>query len=83
VTDIDARTQRDDLLYASDWTQAADAPLTGNEVARWRTYRQALRDVTTQSGFPDVIAWPDVPERDPVVAPGEMAPGMTIAASEE
>jgi hypothetical protein len=83
VTEIDARSQRDDLIHASDWTQAPDAPLTGNEVVRWRAYRQTLRDVPLQPGFPDVIAWPDVPERDPVVAPGEMAPGMSIAAFEE
>ena len=36
------RTQRDELLAGSDWTQAADDP-TGNAAA-WATYRQELRD---------------------------------------
>jgi hypothetical protein len=54
-----ARTQRNGLLAASDWTQVADAPV---DQAAWATYRQALRDVTTQTGFPTSIAWPVTPE---------------------
>ena len=54
-----ARTQRNALLAASDWTQVADAPV---DQAAWATYRQALRDVTTQTGFPTSIAWPVAPE---------------------
>ena len=54
-----ARAMRDDLLATSDWTQVADAPV--DQVA-WATYRQALRDVTTQTGFPTSIAWPVAPE---------------------
>ena len=52
------RKQRTDKLSASDWTQLADAPV---DKAVWATYRQALRDVTTQSGFPWTITWPDAP----------------------
>jgi hypothetical protein len=50
-----ARAQRDGLLAASDWTQVADAPV---DQAAWATYRQALRDITAQAGFPESIDWP-------------------------
>ena len=52
------RSRRNDLLSASDWTQVADSPV---DKAVWATYRQALRDVTTQTGFPWNITWPDAP----------------------
>jgi hypothetical protein len=40
------RFERDRLLFASDWTQLPDAPLTTEQVAEATTYRQALRDMT-------------------------------------
>jgi len=52
------RSKRNQLLNNSDWTQVADAPV---DKAVWATYRQALRDVTAQSGFPWTITWPDAP----------------------
>jgi len=54
-----ARTQRTALLVASDWTQIADAP---TDKAAWILYRQALRDITDQPGFPTTIIWPDAPQ---------------------
>jgi hypothetical protein len=54
----EARAPRNQLLTASDWTQVADAPV---DKAAWATYRQALRDITTQEGFPTTIVWPDKP----------------------
>jgi hypothetical protein len=54
-----ARTQRDRFLTASDWTQVADAPV---DQAAWAEYRQALRDVPTQKGFPEDVVWPTKPE---------------------
>lgn len=54
------RAQRGDLLMTSDWTQLADVPMTNEEKAAWATYRQALRDVTTQED-PFQITWPDTP----------------------
>jgi hypothetical protein len=54
-----ARTQRDAMLTASDWTQVADAPV---DQSAWATYRQALRDVPNQAGFPENINWPTRPE---------------------
>jgi hypothetical protein len=52
------RQQRGEKLKDSDWTQVADAPV---DQAAWATYRQALRDVTSQAGFPWTIDWPVAP----------------------
>jgi len=52
------REQRSDKLADCDWTQVADAPV---DKAVWATYRQALRDITAQSGFPWTITWPVAP----------------------
>lgn len=49
------RDQRNTKLKDSDWTQVADAPV---DKTAWATYRQALRDITTQEGFPWTIDWP-------------------------
>jgi hypothetical protein len=54
----DVRQQRTEKLKDSDWTQVADAPV---DQAAWAEYRQALRDVTAQSGFPWTIVWPVQP----------------------
>jgi len=53
-----ARAIRNAKLAASDWTQLADAPV---DSAAWAVYRQALRDVTDQEGFPTDINWPVEP----------------------
>ena len=52
------RAERNQLLAASDWTQVADAPV---DQAAWATYRQALRDLTEQVGFPETVNWPIKP----------------------
>jgi hypothetical protein len=53
------RTLRNDKLKECDWTQITDATVD-KEV--WATYRQALRDVTAQEGFPWNVVWPTQPE---------------------
>jgi hypothetical protein len=53
------RSQRATLLAECDWTQLADAPV---DAAVWATYRQALRDVPAQTGFPWNVQWPAKPE---------------------
>jgi len=53
-----ARTQRNALLTASDYTQLADSP---RDKQSWAVYRQALRDITGQVGFPETIVWPVAP----------------------
>ena len=55
------RIQRGELLVASDWTQIDDSPLDNIKKAEWATYRQALRDITIQEGFPWEINWPTKP----------------------
>ena len=56
------RRQRDELLASCDW-MAIKAFESGSAVsADWATYRQALRDVTAQAGFPHEITWPTKPE---------------------
>lgn len=52
------RATRDEKLTKSDWTQVADAPV---DKAAWATYRQALRDIPSQAGFPNTIDWPTQP----------------------
>jgi hypothetical protein len=52
------RADRTKRLADTDWTQVADAPV---DQTAWATYRQALRDVTQQSGFPWTINWPVAP----------------------
>jgi hypothetical protein len=55
---ISVRAERSSLLAASDWTQVADAPV---DQAAWASYRQALRDIPDQPGFPHNVAWPTKP----------------------
>jgi len=57
VTQI-MRLKRDNLLKESDWTQLSDASV---DSAAWSTYRQALRDIPSQSEFPFNITWPTQP----------------------
>ena len=52
------REERNQRLSACDWTQLSDAPVDSNA---WASYRQALRDLTNQSGFPWTVQWPDAP----------------------
>jgi len=52
------RIQRNRRLADCDWTQLPDAPV---DRATWATYRQALRDVTAQPGFPWSVTWPVEP----------------------
>ena len=51
------RAERNNLLAASDWTQLPDVAV---DAAAWATYRQALRDITTQAD-PFAIVWPESP----------------------
>lgn len=53
------RSGRDDLLLKSDWTQVSDAPV---DKAAWAEYRQSLRNIPQQAGFPWTVVWPTQPE---------------------
>lgn len=52
------RGRRNRLLTRTDYTQLADAP---GDNAAWATYRQALRDIPAQDGFPFTVTWPTEP----------------------
>jgi len=52
------RAKRDRLLDQSDWTQVPDAPV---DQTAWATYRQELRDIPEQEGFPRDVTWPTEP----------------------
>lgn len=55
------RKKRNQLLAASDWTQLKDSQLEENQLDDWQNYRQLLRDITTQPGFPEQVNWPVAP----------------------
>lgn len=55
------RNERNLRLTYTDWTQLSDAPLTAEMKAAYAVYRQSLRDVPAQAGFPDAIEWPEEP----------------------
>jgi hypothetical protein len=54
--------KRQKLLYASDWTQIPNNPLTAEQQLEWATYRQELRDIPEQSGYPFNVIWPTPPQ---------------------
>ena len=54
-----ARAERDRKLQATDWTQGADIPEATRNI--WTAYRQSLRDVPQQEGFPYTHTWPELP----------------------
>lgn len=68
VPDLDrlgrsVRRERDERLAQCDWTDTASAParLGPEAYGAWQAYRQALRDITGQPGFPVDITWPVAP----------------------
>lgn len=56
------RQDRNSRLTQCDWTQVDDTPLDNVAKAQWAAYRQALRDVPDQLGFPFNVTWPSQPE---------------------
>ncbi|MGA0588104.1 tail fiber assembly protein [Dyella sp. KRB-257] len=61
IAKAEQRSTRDALISACDWTQIPDSPLTADQRTAWVAYRQALRDVPSQAGFPETIDWPIKP----------------------
>ena len=59
--------KRNELLLDSDWTQLPNGPLTSDQQAAWATYRQALRDITEQAGYPLNVTWPQKPTANETV----------------
>lgn len=64
--EAEVRAKRNRLLAESDWTQAADSPLTDAKKAEWATYRQALRDLMgsytdSEANDLDSVTYPTAP----------------------
>lgn len=57
-----AREKRDQLLAETDYLLMPDYPISSEALVALKTYRQALRDVPEQEGFPKTIEWPSKPE---------------------
>ena len=57
----DVRQERNEKLAGCDWTVLTDSPLTTSQKTAWKTYRQALRDITSGDDFPHNITWPSQP----------------------
>ncbi len=55
---MNIRSTRNKLLSDSDWTQVADAPV---DKPAWAEYRQSLRNISEQEGFPWNVEWPRAP----------------------
>ena len=55
---LDIRNQRDRLLAETDWMALSDVTMS----SEMTTYRQALRDIPAQAGFPASVTWPTKPE---------------------
>tara|TARA_R110001592_G_scaffold23457_4_gene92065 strand:+ start:936 stop:1220 length:285 start_codon:yes stop_codon:yes gene_type:complete len=55
---VAVREERDDKLAETDWIANSDVTMSDD----WATYRQSLRDVPAQAGFPNAITWPTAPD---------------------
>lgn len=56
-----ARQKRDRLIATTDYLVTPDYPIESDRLAKVKIYRQALRDIPEQSGFPRSITWPEKP----------------------
>lgn len=56
------RSQRDAMIAETDYLMMSDYPISAEDKALIETYRQALRDITEQEGFPSNVQWPVAPQ---------------------
>lgn len=56
------RDKRDNLIGETDYYLMPDYPSNPQNLEELKVYRQALRDVPKQEGFPRDVRWPDVPK---------------------
>lgn len=61
VRSLDVRLERNKLLSNTDHLIQSDYPISDEKKQEIKVYRQALRDIPQQDGFPDNIVWPDKP----------------------
>lgn len=62
VLAFEIRDRRDNLLAETDYLIQPDYPISDADREAVKAYRQALRDITKQDGFPIDIVWPEKPE---------------------
>ena len=62
VAERSIRNKRDRLLSETDWIVIKAYERNANIPAEWEMYRQALRDITAQEGFPHSVIWPNQPQ---------------------
>jgi hypothetical protein len=56
------REERNKLLAETDWTQVNDAPFDADQKLAWALYRETLRMIPEQPGFPETVNWPPKPQ---------------------
>lgn len=61
VLSLDVRSKRNNLLSNTDHLIQSDYPISDEKKQEIKVYRQALRDIPQQDGFPENIVWPDKP----------------------
>lgn len=57
----DVKSKRKALLEETDYLMMSDYPISDSNRAKLSEYRQALRDITKQSGYPNSVVWPKLP----------------------
>ena len=58
----EVRSQRDYLLNKTDYLVSGDYPISAEDLAKVKAYRQELRDLPEQEGFPETVEWPTEPK---------------------
>lgn len=58
----EVRAKRDYLLNQTDFYVSGDYPISAEDLAKVKAYRQALRDIPEQDGFPESVEWPTEPK---------------------
>ena len=58
----EVRANRDNLIAKTDYLLTSDYPISAEDLAAVKVYRQALRDVPAQKGFPKTVTWPEQPD---------------------
>jgi hypothetical protein len=63
IITIEVLAKRNGLLAESDWTDTVSAKIRLGEdlYSSWQTYRQSLRDITKQTGYPRDVVWSNKP----------------------
>ena len=60
--EAEVRAKRDYLISQTDFLLQPDYPISAKDLEKVKAYRQALRDVPAQEGFPDNVVWPEEPK---------------------